>query len=59
MLNSNAVFLGYLKIRSALSKIPSDQSITFNRNGYFTDYTISELCKEFVLSSKSGSEKNE
>lgn len=42
---SNAVFLGYLKVQNALSTIPEDSIVTLRRNQFFVDFTIMELLR--------------
>lgn len=47
-LNSNAVFLGYLKIQSKLLEIPENAKVTLQNNGYFIDFTVRELLNGYT-----------
>jgi MFS superfamily sulfate permease-like transporter len=45
-LNSNVVFLGYLKVKSAIEGIDKTSTVKIETNGYFIDFTIKELLKD-------------
>ncbi len=45
--NSPMVFLGYLKIKAELDSLEEGQRLVFENNGYYVDFTISELIKEY------------
>lgn len=47
-LNSNAVFLGYLKIQGQLNEIPDGSTVNLDKNGFFVDFTISELFSNYI-----------
>jgi MFS superfamily sulfate permease-like transporter len=49
-LNSNVVFLGYLRMKKTIVGIDKTQAVTLKTNGYFIDFTIKELLNDsFVI----------
>ncbi len=51
-LNSNAISLGYLKVKKFLESEEFKDEVEVNKNEYFIDYTISELIKDYTKGNK-------